>query len=89
MSEPTDPTAGVFLEFRALGIQDIEVCFLLLDVGDGAGRGRTSRARLHRGPTVLGEDDLLAIDLGVDPIQVIIDEAPGSASGSSRGAEER
>ena len=89
MGEPTNPPTGVFLEVRTLGIQDIEVSFLLLDVGDSAGRGRASRTGLHRGPAVLGEDDLLAIDLGVDPIQIIVDEAPGSASGSGGGTEER
>lgn len=89
MGEPTNSATGVFLELRALGIQDVEVAFLLLNIRDRAGRGRASRARLHRRPTVLSEDDLLAIDLGVDPFQVVIDEAPGSASGSGRGAEER
>lgn len=44
---------------------------------------------MHRGPTVLGEDDFLPIGLGVDPRQVFLDETPGSGGGGGLGTEER
>ena len=89
MGEPTNSSARVLLEHRALGIQEVEVSFLLFHIGDGARRGGASRAGFHRGPTVLREDDLFAISLGVDPLQVVLDETPGSASGGGLGAKER
>ena len=89
VGKPSDSSAGIVLEFCALGIQEVVVIFLLLHVGDSARRGGASGSRFHRRPTVLGEDDLLAISLGVDPCQVLLDEAPRSASGSGLGAEER
>ena len=89
MGEPTDPSTRVALKLRALGIQKVKVTLLLLNVRDSVGRGRTRRAGLHRGPAVLSEDDLLAIGFGVDPLQVILDETPGSASGGGLCAEER
>jgi len=88
VGEPTDPSTRVALKLRALGIQKVKVTFLLLHVGDSVGRGRASRAGLHRGPTVFSKDDLLAIDLGVDPLQVILEETPGSTSGSGLCTEE-
>ena len=42
---------------------------------------------MQRGPTVLSEDDLLAVDLGVDPLQITLDETPRSQSSSGLGAE--
>ena len=88
MSEPSDTSARVVLKFRALGIQKVEVSLLLLHVGDSVGRRGASRAGLHRGPTVLSEDDLLAFNLGIDPIQVTLDETPGACSGSGSGTKE-
>jgi len=88
VGEPTDPSTRVALKLRALGFQKVKVTLLLLHVGDGVGRGRASRAGLHRGPTVFSQDNLLAVDLGVDPLQVILDETPGSTSGSGLCAEE-
>ena len=88
MGEPSDPPTWVALELRALGIQKVEVILLLLHTGDSVGRGRASRAGLHRGPTVFSKDDLLAINFGVDPRQVALDETPGSISGSGLAAEE-
>ena len=88
MGEPTNSSTGVLLEHRALGIQEVEVILLLAHAGDSGGRGRTRRAGLHRGPTIFGEDDLFSISLGVDPVQIFLDETPGSASSGGLGAKE-
>lgn len=89
VGEPADPSTRVALKLRALGFQKVKVTLLLLHVGDSIGRGRASRARLHRGPTVFSQDDLLAINLGVDPLQVILYETPGSTSSGGLCTEER
>ena len=87
MGEPTDSPAGVALERRALGIQKIEVSFLLLHAGDSIRRGRDSGARFHRGPAVFRKYDLFTINPGIDPVQVTLDERPGGRGSSSCVAE--
>jgi len=89
VGEPTDSSTWVSLELQALGIQKVVVIFLLCQVADSVRRARTGRAGFHRGPTVLRKDDLLAIRLGVDPLQVALDQTPRSFSGGGLGAEER
>ena len=68
VSKPSDSSTRITLKLLALGIQEVKVILFLLHVGDSGGRGGTSRAGLHRGPTVLRQDDLLAVCMGINPV---------------------
>jgi len=89
VGKPGDSSSRVALQGLALGIQEVKVSLLLCHAGDGAGSGGAGRAGLHRRPTILSEDDLLAINPGVDPVQVSLDERLANISGGGSGAEER
>ena len=89
VGEPSDTSTCVALTRHAIGIQKAEVVLHLLQAGDSGWGDSCGRGWCLLGPTVLGKDDLLPVHVAGDPVQIVLDEAPGIISGCSCGAEIR